>query len=186
MLFRDGSTRLGPFTTNFRSRLEPRPGASSPAHSTGLWTPPPDTRTFRKRTEDETFSSMGADEGPWTELHPSHPGNLGWDRRGIPLSCFSPRRTRPIAPHRRTRSTQRARPRQERHHLCGNLVFGPPYLARRPCVLNARRTCSLTILHHTHGVIKSAQGQPPPVCFEGRPATLVNPRSKRPTVPSGV
>ncbi len=31
---------------------------------------------------------------------PSHPGNLGWDGRGIPLSCFPPRRARrPIAPH---------------------------------------------------------------------------------------
>ena len=56
----------------------------------------------------KTFSSMGADEGSWTELHPSHPGNLGCDGRGIPPSCFSPRRARPIAPHRRTRSTQRA------------------------------------------------------------------------------
>ncbi len=69
---------------------------------------PPDTRTFRKRTAHETFSSMGADEGSPTEIHPSHAGNLGWDGRGIPPSCFPPRRARPIAPHWRTRSTQRA------------------------------------------------------------------------------
>jgi hypothetical protein len=69
---------------------------------------PPDTRTFRKRTEGETSSSTGADEGSPTELYPSHPVNLGWDGRGIPLSCISPRRARPSAPHRRTRSTQRA------------------------------------------------------------------------------
>ena len=67
--------------------------------------PVPGHSTFRKRTEDETFSSMGADEGSWTEIRPSHPANLGWDGRGIPPSCFSPRRARPIAPHRRTRST---------------------------------------------------------------------------------
>ena len=54
------------------------------------------------------LSSMWADEGSPTELHPSHPANLGWDGRGIPPSCFSPRRARPIAPHRRIRSTQRA------------------------------------------------------------------------------
>ncbi len=52
--------------------------------------------------------SMGADEGSPTEIHPSHPVNLGWDGRGIPPSCFPPRRARPIAPHWRTRSTKRA------------------------------------------------------------------------------
>jgi hypothetical protein len=41
--------------------------------------------------------------------------------------------------------------RQERHHLCGNLVFGPPYLTRRPCAFYARRTCLMTILHSAHG-----------------------------------
>jgi hypothetical protein len=41
--------------------------------------------------------------------------------------------------------------RQESRYLCGNLVFGPPYLTRRPSVLYARRTYLLTILHHTHG-----------------------------------
>jgi hypothetical protein len=41
--------------------------------------------------------------------------------------------------------------RQESRYLCGNLVFGPPYLTRRPCVFNARRTYLLTILHPAHG-----------------------------------
>ena len=41
--------------------------------------------------------------------------------------------------------------RQESLLLCGNLVFGPPDLTRRPCVFYARRTYLLTILHHTHG-----------------------------------
>ncbi len=40
--------------------------------------------------------------------------------------------------------------RQESRYLCGNLVFGPPYLKRRHCVLYARRTCLMTDLHHTH------------------------------------
>ena len=41
--------------------------------------------------------------------------------------------------------------RQESLLLCGNLVFGPPDLTRRPCVFYARRTCLLTILHPAHG-----------------------------------
>ncbi len=42
--------------------------------------------------------------------------------------------------------------RQERHHLCGNLVFGPPYFTRRPqaSVLYARRTYLLTAVFPTH------------------------------------
>ena len=47
-------------------------------------------------------------------------------------------------------SLRKAGRRQESRYLCGNLVFGPPDLTRRPCVFYARRTYLLTILHHTH------------------------------------
>jgi hypothetical protein len=47
-------------------------------------------------------------------------------------------------------SLRKAGRRQERHHLCGNLVFGPPYFIRRPSVLCARRTWSLMAAHPTH------------------------------------
>ena len=40
--------------------------------------------------------------------------------------------------------------RQESLLLCGNLVFGPPDLTRRPCVFYARRTCLLTAVFPTH------------------------------------
>ena len=48
-------------------------------------------------------------------------------------------------------SLRKAGRRQESRYLCGNLVFGPPYLTRRTCVFYARRTYLLTSLHHTHG-----------------------------------
>ena len=41
--------------------------------------------------------------------------------------------------------------RQESLLLCGNLVFGPPYLTPRPCVLHARRTSSLAAVFPAHG-----------------------------------
>ena len=40
--------------------------------------------------------------------------------------------------------------RQESRYLCGNLVFGPPYLIRRSSLFHARRTCLLTAAHPTH------------------------------------
>ncbi len=73
------------------------------------------------------FLYMRADEGSPTEIHPSYPANLGWDGRGIPLSCFSPRRTRPIAPHRRTRSTRRAGDKK-------GIIFAKPRF--RPTLFN--------------------------------------------------
>ena len=125
---------------------------------------PPDTRTFRKRTDDETFSSMGADEGSWTELHPSHPANLGWDGRVTPIASSQSRlgwaRYIPLVLFPATGPSHCAAPayalhpagrRQESLLLCGNLVFGPPYLTRRPCLFHARRTLSLAAVFPAHG-----------------------------------
>jgi hypothetical protein len=41
--------------------------------------------------------------------------------------------------------------RQESLLLCGNLVFGPPYLTRRPSLFHARRTLSLAAVFPAHG-----------------------------------
>jgi hypothetical protein len=41
--------------------------------------------------------------------------------------------------------------RQESLLLCGDIVFGPPYLTRRPCVFYARRTLSLAAVFPAHG-----------------------------------
>ena len=109
---------------------------------------PPDTPTFRKRTDDETFSSMGRTRGPRPRYtHRIQPISAGmgevYPRRAFP-------RDGPV-PLRRTGVLRNEGRRQESRYLCGNLVFGPPYLTRRPCVFNARRTYLLTILHPAHG-----------------------------------
>ncbi len=81
-----------PEATGLRSGLQSRTGSlrCTPGHS--------------------DLSKKGLRMKLWSpaEIHPSHQANLGWDGRGIPPSCFIPRRARPIAPRRRTRSTQRA------------------------------------------------------------------------------
>jgi len=48
-------------------------------------------------------------------------------------------------------SLRKAGRRQESLLLCGNLVFGPPYLTRRPSLLYARRTLSLAAVFPAHG-----------------------------------
>ena len=40
--------------------------------------------------------------------------------------------------------------RQESLLLCGDIVFGPPYLTRQPSLFHARRTSSLTAAPHTN------------------------------------
>ena len=111
------------------------------------------THPHTPKKDDETFSSMGADEGSWTELQRTHrtlriqsiSAGMG---EVCPLVLFPA--TGPshcAAPAYSLRNEGR---RQERHHLCGNLVFGPPYLTRRPCVFYACRTCLLTAVFPTH------------------------------------
>ena len=77
-----------------------------------------------------------------------HRSRLEWARY-IPLVLFHA--TGPshcAAPAYSLRNRGR---RQERHHLCGNLVFGPSHLIRRPRILYARRTLSLASVFHAHG-----------------------------------
>jgi hypothetical protein len=85
---------------------------------------PLDTQALRKRTDHETFSSMGADEGSWTELHPSHPANPGWDGRDItPVVLSSFPATGPSHCAAPAYSLHPVDRRQERNHLYGNLVL---------------------------------------------------------------
>ena len=84
-----------------------------------------------------------------TELHPSHPVNLGWDGRGTPVVLFPA--TGPSHCAAPAYSLHLAGRRQESLLLCGNLVFGPPYLTRRPCVFNAPRFRLFSAVHPAHG-----------------------------------
>ena len=91
---------------------------------------------------------MGADEGSPAEVRASHPVNLGWNGRRIPPFVLSPA----MGPSHCAVPAYALHPagrRQESLLLCGDLVFGPPYLIRRPCTVYARRTCLMTALHPT-------------------------------------
>jgi hypothetical protein len=106
------------------------------------------------------FLRWGGRGGPGTEIYPSHPVNEPrYTHRIQSISAgmgevYPPRAFPATGPSHCAASAYALHPagrRQESHHLCGNLFFGPPYLTRRPCVFYARRTYLLTILHHTHG-----------------------------------
>jgi hypothetical protein len=78
----------------------------------------------------------------------SRQSRLGWARYTL-LVLFPP--TGPSHCAAPAYSLHPAGRRRESLLLCGDLVFGPPDLTRRPCVLYARRTSSLAAVFPAHG-----------------------------------
>jgi hypothetical protein len=77
----------------------------------------------------------------------SRQSRLGWARYTLVVLFPAAGPSHCAAPAYALRNEGR---REESLLLCGDIVFGPPYLTHRPSLFHARRTSSLTAAPHTH------------------------------------
>jgi hypothetical protein len=107
---------------------------------------PPGHSTFQKRPDEEAFLRWTRGPRP-TDTHRIQVISAGM--REIDQLVLFPA-TGPSHCAALAYTLHPAGRRQESRYLCGNLVFGPPYLIRRSSLFHARRTCLLTAAHPTH------------------------------------